>query len=356
MEESGIRKVFALAAGNRGEYIDLSIGQPDFPVTADLKQAAAQAVQKDNNRYTPTQGLPELRQVIANKLQEENNIPARPEEVIITSGVSGALFLSLSALLDPGDEVIIPDPYFVMYKQLALFLGAKPVFWNTYPDFRPKPEKLEPLVTNRTKCLILNSPNNPTGAVYSRDELAQVADIARKHDLPIVSDEIYEKFDYDNRFVSPASFYANTITLNGFSKSHAVTGWRVGYAHADEGLVQAMNKLQQYSFVCAPAPAQSALAGEMDAYPREGCQAYARKRDILWQGLKDKYEIPRPEGAFYAFLKEPADRPDIWEELLERKLLTVPGRVFSESQGYIRLSFAAPDSDLETAVKILLRL
>lgn len=353
MEESGIRKVFALASGNRGEYINLSIGQPDFEAPQGIKAAIGAAAEEGNNGYTQTQGLKRLRQKIAHKLKQENDIQAREDDIIVTAGASGALFLALGSLLDPGDEVIIPDPYFVMYKQLAVFLGAKPVYLDTYPGFGVDAGKLESLVTPKTKCLVLNSPNNPTGRVYSREEIKGIVQVAEKLGIFIISDEVYEKFDYDNKFFSPGSIYKKTITVNGFSKSHAITGWRAGYAHAPSGLIEAMGKLQQYTFVCAASPVQAALAREMDNYPDGVYKEYKKKRDMIWSGLKDKFDLARPEGAFYVFLKQPEGVRDFWQKLLDKKLLTVPGRAFSGKDEYIRLSYAVPDKDIERALDIL---
>jgi aspartate aminotransferase/aminotransferase len=352
LEESGIRQVFALAARNQGEYIDLSIGLPDFDVSDELIKALGQSASEGANRYTPTHGLPLLRKRVAEKLRDKNSIPAKDENIIITAGASGGLFLALSTLLDPGDEVVIPDPYFVSYRQLALFLGAKPVYWSLYPDFRPKPGDLDKLITSRTKCLIINSPNNPTGVVYSREELALIAEVAAKHNLPVISDEVYEEFDYEGKFTSLASLYDRTITVNGFSKSLAITGWRAGYVCAPEECVEAMAKLQQYTFVCAPSVVQSALLASWGTGRQEEITGYLKRRDLVWDALKDKFNIIKPEGAFYAFVEAPAGRQDFWHKLANNKLLTVPGNVFSQKSGYLRLSFAASQEQVVRGMEI----
>ena len=349
-----LEKFLTVVAKNRGEFVNLSIGQPHFTASDDVKQAAMKAIEENCNTYTPTAGILELRQKIAKKLQKKNNIAqARPEDIIVTAGVSGALFLAFSAVLDPEDEIIVPDPYFVLYKQILDFLEVKTVFLDTYPNFHPNAEKLEKLITAKTKAIIINSPNNPTGAVYSQEELTQIAELARKHNLIIFSDEIYEDFDYDQKFFSIGSIYEKTITLNGFGKSHSITGWRLGYAHGPAEIIAGMNKLQQYTFVCAPSFAQFALAGEENITPSAEVKNYQAKRNYIYENLKDKYELNIPEGAFYAFIKIPKNKNNFVDELIKNKLLVVPGQVFSARDDYFRLSFAASDEELEKGVEIL---
>ena len=353
IKSSSIRKVFDLATKNKGEFINFAIGQPRFKVPDELKRAMADAVQNGANKYAPTQGIQELREKVAEKLRVENNIQASSDDIIITSGTSGGIFLALSSILNPGDEVIIPDPYFTLYKEIIAFLDGVPTFLDTYQTFRIDPEKLKRLITEKTKALIINSPNNPTGIVYSQKELSDLAKIAKKNNLLIISDEIYEKFNYDRKFFSVGGIYENTITLNGFSKSYAITGWRVGYAHAPGKIIQTMNKLQQYTFVCAPAPAQAALAKAFNVNLNEEYQKYRLKRDVLYQELEDKYQIYKPEGAFYLFVKMPPGRKQFVDELINHKLLVVPGEAFSNRNDYFRISFAVEDDALEKGIKIL---
>jgi len=355
IEESGIRKIFALAAEG-GDFVNLSIGQPHFKAPAVIKEAAIKAILLDRNSYTQTAGLPDLRERIAERLCVKNGIKASSAEVIITSGVSAALFLLFASIIDEGDEIILADPYFVLYKQLIDFLGGRVVLLDTYPTFHLDAKKLPNLITSRTKAIIVNSPNNPTGAVYGRDELAAIADVARANNLLIISDEIYESFDYEKKFTSIGSIYEKTVTLNGFSKSHAVTGWRVGFAHGPAEIIEAMNRLQQYTFVCAPAPFQTALSQELNADIGDFVAAYRHNRDYLYAELKDYYELNVPEGAFYAFLRSPQGRTDFVNELIENNLLAVPGEVFSGRTDYFRLSFAVSKEVLMKGVAILKRL
>ncbi len=353
IEESGIRKVFEMASQNKGELLDFSIGQPHFKTPEKLKNALCKASQDNYNHYTSTKGLEGLRKKIIDKLKKQNKINAKEEEVMITNGVSGGIFLSFAVLLDQGDEVILPDPYFVLYKQILDFFGIKTVFLDTYPDFHINPDKLKELITTKTKAVIINSPNNPTGMVYEKEELEEVVQIAQENDLFIFSDEIYEKFDFDNRFFSIGSIYDKTITLNGFSKSHLVTGWRVGYLHGPASVIEAMNKLQQYTFVCAPAIGQQAIFSEWDVDLSSYVSQYRSNRDYLVSNLDSKFKFVDPEGSYYAFIKNPQGMKDFSKKLIENKVLVVPGKVFSKRKGYFRLSFATEQKKLEKGIDIL---
>ncbi len=353
LKPSGIRKLFDLAFGSKNDLVDFSIGQPHFKVPDAVKRAAKEAIDNDFSRYTPTLGIPELRAAVAKKLEKENGIKAQADNVIITTGTSGGIFLALSAILDPGDEIIIPDPYFVLYNQVAAFLGARIILWDTYPDFQVKPETLASLITPKTKAIIVNSPNNPTGAVYNEAVLRKVARIAAEHGLVILSDEIYEYFDYDNRFFSIGSLYGRTVTVNGFSKSHALTGWRIGYAHGPSEIIEAMGKLQQYTYVCAPALAQAAALAALKNLPREQYREYARKRDLVNDELKDKFNLIKPQGSFFAFPAIPTGMKNFTETAMKAGVLVVPGTVFSTRDTNFRLSYAVEDKALKQGLKLL---
>lgn len=354
IEESGIRKVFNLIAENPGEYINLSIGRPHFDAHDELKEAAKKAIDENKNQYSQTMGIEGLRKKVSDKLESENEIKSSIENVMITSGVAGGFFLAASACFDSGDEVIVPEPYFVLYKQILDFLGVKMISLDTYPDeFHIDVEKLESLVTPRTKGIILNSPNNPTGAVYSKEELEGVSKVAGLHDLVVISDEIYEKFDFENKFVSIGSMYEKTITLGGFSKSHFVTGWRVGFLHAPKEMIGAMNNLQQYTFVCAPTPFQAAIEEGFEVLIDDEVMQYKENAKIVFEKLKDKFEIVRPEGAFYAFVKKPEGRENFVDELLEKKVVVVSGDSFSQRDDYFRISFATDKETLEKGLDII---
>jgi aspartate/methionine/tyrosine aminotransferase/chorismate mutase len=357
IESSGIRRAFDLGA-KLTNPINFSIGQPDFAVPQAVIEAAHRAIDEGLNKYTPTQGLELLRVKVAQKLARENGIQVQPDDVLITSGTSGGIFLALAAILNPGDELVLPDPYFVMYPQLAGFLGARPVLVDTYPDFRLDPQKIEAALSPRTKAIVINSPSNPTGAVYSEAELREVVRIAERRGLLLISDEIYERFIYDDiRPFSPGSIYPNTITLNGFSKSHALTGWRVGYAVGPQPIIEKMKELQQYTFVCAPSFAQVAAAVALDTPTDAEIAAYRRKRDLIYEGLRRCFEVTKPAGAFYIMPKvDDTDCTRFVERAIERNVITVPGGVFSARNTHVRISFATSDEAIRAGVEILCEL
>jgi aspartate/methionine/tyrosine aminotransferase len=354
IDASGIRKVFALAAHMK-DPINLSIGQPDYDVHDDVKAAAISAIQGGFNRYTQTWGIDELREAVSDYYKREFGHPL--ENVMITGGVSGGLFLALLATVNPGDEVLFADPYFVMYKHLVNLLGGVPKPVDTYPDFRLKPEAVEAAITPRTKVLLVNSPSNPTGVILTTDELRALAEVARKHNLLVISDEIYEGLYYDGARSSMVGMYENLIILNGFSKLAGMTGWRIGYAAGPEHILQAMNTLQQYTFVCAPSVAQMAAVAALREDPTPKLEAYRRKRDIIYNGLKDKFEVARPNGAFYIFPKAPGGDGDAFvAKAIENNVLVIPGSVFSDRKTNFRISFAAEDDTLHRGLEVLNRL
>jgi aspartate aminotransferase/aminotransferase len=353
LDASGIRKVFDLAASMKNP-INLSIGQPDFDVPEAIRREAIEAIQRGCNKYTQTQGIPELRAAVTDMVKSEfgwSNDPA----VLITAGVSGALLLAFMVLINPGDEVILLDPYFVMYRHLVNLAGGVPVCISTYPDFKPDPQRIADAITPRTKVLILNSPGNPTGAVYSRDELQAIAEICRNRGLLVISDEIYDLFCYDQPFVSMASLYENTLLMRGFSKSYAMTGWRMGWATGPQPVIEKMTMLQQYSFVCAPSMAQYAgviaLKTDMSAH----VDAYRRKRDMVQKMLGAKLNLVQPGGAFYAFVPAPANQTatDFVTKAIENNVLIIPGNVFSDRDTHFRISYATSDERLNEGLEVL---
>ena len=225
---------------------------------------------------------------------------------------------------------------------------------DTYPDFAVRPEKLEEKVTDKTKILVINSPANPTGRVYSADELRGIAEFARKHDLLVISDEIYDHFIYDEPHETFAKYYEKTLLLNGFSKSSAMTGWRVGYAAGPRDVIESMKTLQQYSFVCAPSFAQKAGVAALSLDIGKKIAEYRSKRDLIYEGLSGHFEVEKPGGAFYIFPKAPGgDGVKFVEKAIARNLLIIPGNVFSEENSHFRLSFAATDEDIRKGVEIL---
>jgi aspartate aminotransferase len=282
--------------------------------------------------------------------------------VLITSGVSGGLFLAILATINPGDEAIFLDPYFVMYKHLLTLAGGKAVMVDSYPDFRFHADRVERAITAKSKLLILNSPSNPTGVVMSPAEVRTAVEIAQRHDLLLISDEIYEPFLYGPEadgdmggLPSPMKTYEKTVLLRGFSKSHAMTGWRLGYAAGPEPILSQMTKLQQYTYVCAPSPLQQAALKAMDVPMRDAVNAYRRKRDIAFETLSKKFEVVRPGGAFYIFPKAPAgiSASDFVTKAIENNVLIIPGNVFSERDTHFRISYATTDERLRQGCEIL---
>jgi aspartate aminotransferase/aminotransferase len=357
IDASGIRKVFDLAAKLK-DPINFSIGLPDFDVPEVAKEAAIDAIRAGQNRYTQTQGIAPLRDKLRASLSQE--IGRDVGDVLITSGVSGGLLLAILSTINPGDEAIFLDPYFVMYRHLLTMAGGKSVAVDSYPDFRFYKDRVERAITPRTKLLILNSPNNPSGAVMSEQEIRDAVDLAKKHDLLLISDEIYEPFLYDvdrsrGGLYSPASLYERTLILRGFSKSHAMTGWRLGYAAGPAELLNQMAKLQQYTFVCAPSAFQAAAVKAMDVDMQPARDAYRRKRDIVFDLLSKKFDVVKPGGAFYIFPKAPngITPTDFCTRAIEKNVLIIPGNVFSEKDTHFRISYATTDEKLRQGCEIL---
>ncbi|HLA85608.1 MAG TPA: aminotransferase class I/II-fold pyridoxal phosphate-dependent enzyme [Thermoguttaceae bacterium] len=354
-DASGIRKVFDLGA-KLTDPINLSIGQPDFDVPEPARRAAVEAINGGRNGYSVTQGAAVLR----DKLQARVDAAYAHEDrqTLVTSGTSGGLVLAMMVLVNPGDEVILFDPYFVMYDALARVVGAKVVHIDTYPDFRIDPERVAATVTPRTKLILLNSPANPTGAVADRETVRALAELAERHNIVLLSDEVYRDFCYDGPFVSPAEFNPRTLVVDGFSKSYAMPGWRLGFAHGPDEIIQQMTKLQQYTFVCAPHPLQWAAAAAMDLDTSEQIAAYRRKRDRIVEGLADCYELAAPHGAFYAFPKSPQGTGTEFVEraIADHKLLIIPGGVFSRHDTHFRISYAVSDAMIERGIEALRKL
>jgi aspartate/methionine/tyrosine aminotransferase len=354
LDASGIRKVFDLAA-KMTDPVNLSIGQPDFDVPEEIKDRAIDAIRAGLNKYTQTQGMAELRQAVAGACAEEFGWAAGGDRLyLITSGVSGALVLAMLVTVNPGDEVVFADPYFVMYSHLVNLAGGKCVLVDTYPDFRPDVGRIADAVTDRTRMLIINSPANPTGVVYTRRELEQIAELARRKELLVVSDEIYNSFCYDEPFVSMASLYENTLLMRGFSKSYAMTGWRMGWCTGPRAIIEKMTMLQQYSFVCAPSMAQAAAVAAFQADVSCHVADYRRKRDMVYEALGESFGLIKPGGAFYAFVPAPGgDATAFVERAIASNVLIIPGSVFSARDTHFRLSYATSDEQLAKGLEIL---
>ena len=349
-DSSGIRKIFDLAAKMRSP-INLSIGQPDYDVPEPVKEALFEAVRSGRNGYSATQGIAPLREALRGRIAPLGHAD---RDVFVCSGTSGGLVLALKALIDPGDEVIFFDPYFVMYPSLVRMAGGVPVPVDCGPGFGIDVDRVAAAITPRTKAIIVNSPANPTGVQASEADLRAIAELAQAKNVCLISDEIYSQFSYDEPFVSPARFNERTIVIDGFSKSHGMTGWRLGWVHGPQELIDAMLKLQQYTFVCAPHPVQWAGLAAMDVDMSRAVADYRGKRDRIVAGLKDLYELTVPNGAFYVFPKLPWGSGDEFiRAAIERELLIIPGSIFSRHDTHFRISFAADDKVLDRGIEVL---
>ncbi len=368
VEASGIREVFSRRA-TMTDPIDFSIGQPDFAVPERMKRAAIRAIDEDKQGYTLTQGISPLIKRIGAHLERDIGWPASHSvnSIIVSTGTSGALHIAMLAILNPGDEIILGDPFFVAYPHMARLCGANPVFCDTYPDFRMTAERVERLITPRTKAVLLNSPGNPSGVVMSSRECAALVELCRRKGVLLISDEIYDQFCYSDaldpatgRCPSPCRVKGSEesiLLIRGFGKTYGCTGWRMGYTVGPRPLIDQMLKMQQYSFVCAPTPMQWACMEAFDIDMRGQVSAYQRKRDMVIERLRPMTDVQTPGGAFYAYVPVPArsagSSREFFEKALTKNLLVVPGFVFSNRDTHFRLSFATSDRVLERGLEVL---
>jgi aminotransferase len=366
---SGIRRFFDIAATMK-DVISLGIGEPDFVTPERILDAGVASLHRGETQYTSNSGILELRQALAANLAKLYGVKYDPEtELLITVGVSEALYLAFTAILDPGDEVIVPQPCFVAYTPEVVFAGGVPVMVPTSVenDFQVTASEIEAAITPRTKALLIGYPNNPTGAVMRRERLTEIAALAEKYDLLVVSDEIYDRLVYGFEHVCFASLprmRERTITLGGFSKDYAMTGWRIGYSGAPAEITAAMRKVHQYTIMSAPTTGQVAAIEALktgEEYVQKMVGEYDRRRKLIVGGLNtlglDCFE---PRGAFYAFpsiRRSGMDENDFAERLLqEEQVACVPGSAFGESgRGFVRMSYATAYEKIEEALNRLER-
>ncbi len=354
IEMSGIRRVFDLAK-HLTNPVDLSIGQPHFPVPTPIKQAAIAAIEHDHNGYTQTQGIPALRNRL--KADIEARLGQADRGLLVTSGTNGALLLALAATVNPGDEVILFDPYFVAYPHMVTLLGGTHVYIDTYPSFEIDLDRVRDAITPRTKVILFGSPGNPTGVVVPPEQLQQLAELARERNVLLISDEIYRLFHYDDPARSPAEFSDQVLVVEGFGKTYGFTGWRLGYAHGPKAIVDEMGKLQQFTFICAPSTAQHAALAALETPMDAVFDEYRHKRDRVYAALQEDYELNRSGGAFYLFPKTPwGTDEEFVSAAIQESLLIIPGSTFSQQHTHFRLSYAATDPTLERGIEILKRL
>jgi len=342
------------------DIVHMEVGEPDFDTPAHIKRAAEEALARGMTKYTPSAGLPELREAITEHLATKG-ISTDAKNVIVTPGAKHAIFCTLAATLDPGDEVIIPSPCWT-YEAMVRIVGGKPVFIESKQsdEFKVKVEHVQEALTDNTRMILLNYPNNPTGAVMQKKDLQSIIDLAINHDIWILSDEIYDCLVYEGKHVSVMSLpntAERTIYINGFSKAYAMTGWRLGYAVAPVELIAEINKIQQASTTCAAGFVQAAgvaaLRGPQDCV-REMRDEYRKRRDVIVNGLNsiDEFECIKPAGAFYAFprIKKPGiSSLDFCEFLLrEAGVAAVPGSGFGPyGEGHARFSYATSIQNIQ---------
>jgi aspartate aminotransferase len=353
------------------DVISFGVGEPDFNTPKNIIDRAVSAMNEGKTKYTPVSGIPELKEAICKKFKDDNNLEYKANQIIVSTGAKQCLANSLMAILNPGDEVIIPTPYWVSYPELVALADGVPVFVKNKEedDYKYSIEALENVVTDKTKAIILNDPNNPTGSIYSREELENIAEFANKHDIIIISDEIYEKLIYDdNKHISIASLSDDaknrTIVINGFSKSFAMTGWRVGYAAANADIIKLMNSIQSHFTSNVNSIAQyasvEALLGKKDDL-NTMVSHFERRRNFMVDRISkiDRVSIIKPSGAFYVmlnigqYLKHSINGKLINNSvefssclLDEEKVAVVPGAAFG-LDNYIRLSYATSDENIE---------
>lgn len=355
IELSQIRKMFEVT---NPDAINLGIGEPDFNVPQHIKDAMKESIDENDTHYTPNKGYMELREEIAKKFKNENGIDTNPDNIIVTVGASEALYLCSQAFIEKGDEVILPNPSFLSYEAGVKLAEGSVVSVNCKMenDFKLKADDVCEKITKNTKAIILNSPSNPTGAVMDKEDIKAIADLSMDNDFLIISDEIYEKIIYDKKHYSPAKYSDNVITLNGFSKTYAMTGLRIGYLTANETLVEELLKIHQYNIACASTTSQrgayAALTGPQDEAEKM-VNEFKNRRDLIVSRLNEMgYETVNAEGAFYVFPK--IEDEDFVAKAAKAGVITVPGAAFgSNGQGHVRMSYANSYENIEKAMNIL---
>lgn len=349
---SGIRKSFE---GAGPAAINLGLGQPDFDTPDHIKRAAIEAIEEGFTGYTMNLGIAELREALSEKFRRQNGLDYAPGEIMVTSGASEALFLAVAAVVEEGDEVLVGDPGFVSYAALARVAQGRPVAVPLDERFHLTAGAVAERITPKTRALIVNSPNNPTGSVQTKEELRGLAELADDHDFALISDEVYEHFIYEGEHASPALYSDNVITINAVSKTYAMTGWRLGYLAARGEALENMLKVHQYVQACASSISQRAALAAVSG-PQEPVgimrEEFRRRRDVLVSGLRSMgIDIKKPEGAFYAFPRV-GDGNDVAARLIRGGVVTVPGSAFGSSgRQHIRISYAASMEDLKTALE-----
>ncbi len=355
IELSQIRKMFEITNPNA---INLGIGEPDFNVPENIKQAMKNSIDDNDTHYTPNKGYIELREAIADKFKKDNGIETNPDNIIVTVGASEALYMCAQAFIESGDEVILPNPSFLSYEACVKLADGKiiPVDCKMENEFKLKADDVSEKITKNTKAIMLNSPSNPTGAVMEKEDIKAIADLSMDNDFLIISDEIYEKIIYDKKHCSPAKYSDNVMTLNGFSKTYAMTGLRIGYLTANEEYTEELLKIHQYNIACASTVSQrgayEALTGPQDEVTKM-VNEFENRRDLIVKRLNEMgYETVNAEGAFYVFPK--IEDKEFVQKAAKAGVITVPGAAFgSNGENHVRMSYANSYENIEKAMNIL---
>ena len=366
MPPSGIRKFFDIVATMDGA-ISLGVGEPDFVTPWSVRDAGIYSLEKGKTHYTSNSGMMELREEICNYLKRRFNLSYNYKETLVTVGGSEAIALAMKTLLNPGDEVLDPEPSFVCYKPCAIIAGGVPVPVQTTAEnsFKLTKEDVIKHITPRTKLLVLSYPNNPTGAVMTKEDLEDIVQVAKEYNLIVISDEIYAELTYGRKHVSIASFpdmKDRTVLVNGFSKAYAMTGWRMGYVCGNEEIIKAMTKVHQYEIMCAPTVSQFAAVEALrngDSAIEEMRDEYDRRRRLIVDGFNNLgLTCFEPQGAFYIFpsIRSTGMKSEEFCEklLMNKKLALVPGTAFGESgEGFLRVSYAYSVKQITEALERL---
>ena len=347
------------------DLVLFTAGEPDFNTPQEVKEAAIKAINEDFTKYTKSSGIFELREGICEKLRKDNGLSYSPDEIVVSNGGKQALFNALGAILNPDDEVIIITPAWITYFPQVKLWKARPVKVKTFPenDYLPKKEDIENAVNDKTKAILFNSPNNPTGAVYDLKTIEMLAEVAIKHDLYVIADEVYEKMVYDLPHISIASLNRmreRTITINGFSKSHAMTGWRVGYSAAPLEISKEISKIQSHTTSNINSIAQKAALKALSVDTQYMMDEYRKRRDLISDLLeKANFDFFKPKGAFYVminvneFLNDHKSTEDLCMELMEKAgVAMIPADAF-DMKGFVRLSFATSQEMIKEGVRRL---
>jgi aspartate aminotransferase len=368
VKPSATLEITAKAKALRDEGKDIiafGAGEPDFDTPQHIKDALVDALEGGFIYYTPAAGIPELREAVSKKLKRDNGLDYGADETIVTPGAKQAIYEAVQAVVNPEDEVLIPDPWWVSYVPMVQLAEGRPVFVETYVDdgFRLKVEEIEKKVTDRTRAIIINSPNNPTGSVLTKDDLKGIADVCVDNDVIVIADEVYEPMTYGCEHTSIASFDGmkeRTITVNGFSKAYSMTGWRLGYAAGPQDIIKAMTRIQAHSVSNTTSFVQKAGVAALDG-PQECVKEmvgeFKKRRDVIVKILNeiDGVKCNEPQGAFYAFANFGSYEPDSFKlanYLLENGVAVIPGGAFGkQGEGFLRLSYATSMENIKEGVK-----